>query len=135
MKNEIKIFCYKILGSYNDEYVAHACIYGGIIIASHISRSKDSAKEDMLRASKLEIYNKHFPDGYSITFEGELVYEKDEKDEKEKKIRSYELINDFLGRNLSRSIEDLKDNHFTNKGTDLLQEAVSFYLDKLRAEG
>lgn len=55
-------------------YIAIATTDKGDILSTHTSSSLDWAKKDIIRKSHLERYNKHFPNGYCVKFDGEIIY-------------------------------------------------------------
>lgn len=73
--NEIRVIVLKEDFYFGLDYIATAVTDEDEILSSHISTSLDWAKKDIIRPIHLEKYNKHFPKGYHVKFNGEIIYD------------------------------------------------------------
>lgn len=73
--NKIKVLVLKEDFYFGLDYIATAVTDKGDILSTHISSSPDWAKKDIIGRIHLEKYNKHFPNGYQVIFDGEIIYD------------------------------------------------------------
>ena len=73
--NEIRVIVLKEDFYFGLDYIATAVTDEDEILSSHISSSLDWAKKDIIRPIHLEKYNKHFPNGYRVKFNEEIIYD------------------------------------------------------------
>lgn len=73
--NEIRVLFFTDQRGGGKDYIATAVTDEDEILSSHISSSLDWAKKDIIRPIHLEKYNKHFPNGYRVKFNEEIIYD------------------------------------------------------------